>query len=262
MVKKILFILLVSLFAYQGFGQGFAEEARGKKAFNWIRANDITTLDNFIWHGDTIDFNDYSKTFNNIEYVDGWFKFYANDSIVDSVLFTSDVLIQSFELVGDSLYLSLDNGSEAYVDLSSLLNQLDSVTVGYGLTGNGTETDPIELDTSLFETGTLSAPVYRITLPSAQAVADRLTAAVPGTNYPSSWVLSVDTDPIHLVIEHGLGRRVADVSVFTLNGTEERRLVPGATAYSNFYTTDDNTLVIESFSTVQTQVVIYIVFGP
>jgi len=101
---------------------------------------------------------------------------------------------------------------------------------------------------------------YWISLPSASTVADRIAAAVPGTDYPASWILTPGSSAIDLNVNHGLSERVSSVTVFAVNGTAEIQLYNTA-AFSGIATLDENNLLIQSLSTVQRRIKIYINFA-
>lgn len=102
--------------------------------------------------------------------------------------------------------------------------------------------------------------VYTIHLPSAATVANRCSGAVEGTDYPTGWVISADTNPIDLKVVHGLNRRVASVTVSYEDGSIHRQLFDNA-AYSGIFTSDVNTLIIESLATITSPINVYIVFA-
>lgn len=101
--------------------------------------------------------------------------------------------------------------------------------------------------------------VFSINLPAASSIYDRIQGAT--SEDMNGWTLTEISGTKHININHGLGRRVASVTVCSVDGTEERRLIPGNTAYMNWYTTDENNLVIETLCQAPIQIVIYIVFN-
>ena len=101
--------------------------------------------------------------------------------------------------------------------------------------------------------------VFSITLPTSTTVAGRIAAAVSGTDYPAGWTLAAGGSPIDIDITHGLGRRVAYVSVFAVTGTEEQQLFNTA-AYNGIITTTTSILRIQSLATIQKEIRIYIIF--
>lgn len=98
-----------------------------------------------------------------------------------------------------------------------------------------------------------------ITLPSDTTVAGRIAGAIEGTDYPTGWVLTAGSNPVDIDINHGTGKRVKEVTIFSVNGTEERILL-GNAAWSGFLTPDANNLRIESLATINTTIKIYITF--
>lgn len=104
-----------------------------------------------------------------------------------------------------------------------------------------------------------SQVVAEITLPSASTVAGRIAAAVAGVDYPTGWVLTVGVSPTDIVITHNTNRRVANVSVCAITGTEEQALFNTA-AYNGWKTPDLSSLLIQSLATIQKQIKIYMIF--
>ncbi len=102
---------------------------------------------------------------------------------------------------------------------------------------------------------------YTITLPSATTVQGRVDLAVPGVDYPSGWTLGADgITPADLVITHLLNKRIADVTVFSVDGTAERLLLPPAN-FAGIMAPDLTTLKIESLATIQAPIVIHLIFS-
>lgn len=101
--------------------------------------------------------------------------------------------------------------------------------------------------------------VYTITLPTSTTVAGRIAGAVEGTDYPTGWVLAAGSSPVDIDIEHSLSRRVASVTVFAVDGTQEQQLFNTA-AYNGVLTSDADNLTIASLATIQKEIKIYIVF--
>lgn len=111
-----------------------------------------------------------------------------------------------------------------------------------------------------YESGSSAQTVFSVRLPSASTVAGRIALAVEGTDYPTGWVLTAGASVVDINIAHGLGRRVANVTVFTeTTGTIEQQLFNTA-AYNGIQTLDVNNLLVQSLATIQKAIVIYIVF--
>lgn len=115
-------------------------------------------------------------------------------------------------------------------------------------------------DTEIARIAGLKQEVYTIHLPSAATVANRCSGAIEGTDYPTGWVISADTNPIDFKVVHGLNRRVASVTVTYEDGTIHRQLFDNA-AYSGIFTPDANTLIVESLATITSPINVYIVFA-
>jgi hypothetical protein len=62
------------------------------------------------------------------------------------------------------------------------------------------------------------------------------------------------------MINHGTNKRVAMVTIFAIDGTQEQQLFNTA-AYNGIITPDLNNLKIQSLSTIQRQIAIYIIFN-
>ena len=91
----------------------------------------------------------------------------------------------------------------------------DTLTPEIVLTSFTTD-DLSEGTTNLYGNNATLKPVQAITLPAYASVALRASNAVAGTDYPTGWVLSAGTSEYDLLITHGLGRKVTDVSVFEI----------------------------------------------
>ena len=102
--------------------------------------------------------------------------------------------------------------------------------------------------------------VFYVTLANSTTVAGRIAAGVtygPGTE---SWILAAGTSPVDLVITHNFGRRVADVTVWAIDGTQEQKLLNTA-SNNGLITPDANTLRIQSLATIQKAIKIHIIFN-
>ena len=99
--------------------------------------------------------------------------------------------------------------------------------------------------------------IYEISLPSSTTVAGRIAGAIEGVNYPDGWVLTPGVSPVDLLINHGLNRRIANVSIFAVTGTEEQQLFNTA-AHNGIKTPTVNELLIQSLATINKQIKIYI----
>jgi hypothetical protein len=249
-MKKALIILF--LFA------SIAMSDNRQKSFSWIRSQDITNTRHFIWQGDTIDFTNISGNITDVDIdSNGYFRFYSDTVLIDSVYLDYTQSIDTFLISGDSVYLKISGDELKYLDISSLTSKLDTVAHGSNLSGQGTADDPLELDSTII--ASIMKSVYSITLPSSTTVAGRCSGAVEGTDYPSGWTIEADSNPVDLKVTHGLNRRVASVTVFSSQGEEQRQLF-GNAAYSGVLTQSDTVLVVESLATIQKEIVVYITF--
>lgn len=103
--------------------------------------------------------------------------------------------------------------------------------------------------------------VYEIFLSAESTVQGRVDLASAGTDYPTGWSMSAYIDNAHdLYIEHNLGKRIIDVKVYTVDGDSERLLYFNS-AYSGILAIDNNTLLIEGLATIETDIVIHLIFA-
>lgn len=108
--------------------------------------------------------------------------------------------------------------------------------------------------------GAAKQVVFTLTLPNAVSVAARVAGMVETTDYPTGWVIAADSNPIDLKITHGLGRRIVDATVFSVDGVSERKLY-GNSAYSGILASTDDVLIIESLATIQADIVLHLIFS-
>jgi len=125
-------------------------------------------------------------------------------------------------------------------DLSFLINSVVDFTVS--LEGRYALSSEVKQD------------VYEMTLPASTTVAGRIS----GATLPSGW--SIAADGVDLVVTHNEGRRVAYVSVFAVDGTQEQQLFDTA-AYNGIITADTNTLRIQSLATINKVIKVYTLFA-
>jgi len=98
-----------------------------------------------------------------------------------------------------------------------------------------------------------------ILLPAYGTVGDRINNSVEGVNYPTGWVLSIGTNPVDLIITHNQNKRIIDVKIWAVNGTEEQQLV-GTVAHNGLITPNANSLKIQSLATLAKPIRIYIIW--
>ena len=105
--------------------------------------------------------------------------------------------------------------------------------------------------------------LWSITLPSNTTVAGRCAGAVEGVDYPTGWTLTAGDSEYDLLVTHGMTRPNADVTVFSIDGSNnERILVPFSSAYTGIYVpAAKNSIVIEGLSTKETKLRINIIFA-
>jgi len=115
--------------------------------------------------------------------------------------------------------------------------------------------------TNLYFTEARAQRSISITLPSAGSVAARIAAAVEGVDYPTGWVLVAGTSPVDLLITHNLGRVLNGITVFSIDGlNQERLLVPFSNAYSGILAPNTNSVLIEALSDITTKLRINVTF--
>jgi hypothetical protein len=101
-----------------------------------------------------------------------------------------------------------------------------------------------------------------ITLPPAATVQQRCNAAIEGTDYPAGWTISAGYNPNDLAIYHNQNRYVANVNVGSINEISGQiRMLIGTAAYSGILEVDKSNLTIENLATVETEIVITIIFA-
>lgn len=253
-MKKLTLILFIFI-SVLSFGQ-----AR-EQSITWLRVEDITNTRHFIWQGDTIDFEGINEPITSIEKEfegdDLYLKFYRGTEILDSVLWDYIQTVDTFKIEGDSILIKITDDDLQYLNIESLTSQLDTVAHDSTLIGQGTADSPLKVDSTIISS--IMQNVYSISLPFASTVAGRCSGAVEGTDYPTGWTLEAGSNPVDLKITHGLGKRVASVTIFSVNGDEERQLFDNA-AYSGIITLSNDILRIESLATIQKEITIYIVF--
>jgi hypothetical protein len=248
-MKKLLFVLLFTAMVFAGFSQ--------KRYIPWLQSDTIVNTYDFIWRGDAIDFSKFGDVIDGVTVEDNYIKFYSGTDIIDSIYWDYYQDVDTLMIIGDSLLLKLTDSDMNYLPVGQFNSKMDTVVTDSTLTGLGTVASPLSID-SLILSSTMKT-VYSIRLPSSTTVDGRITGAAEGTDYPTGWVLESGTNPVDLDVTHGMGRRVASVTVFSIDGTQEQQLF-GNAAFSGIFTPDSNTLKISSLATIQKAIKIYILF--
>lgn len=96
-------------------------------------------------------------------------------------------------------------------------------------------------------------PIQEMQLPASGDVAGRVSGAV----LPSGW--SIAASGVDLIVTHGLSKRVMDVKIYAVTGTEEQQLRNTASD-NGIVTTDTDTLKIQSLATINKVLKVYISF--
>lgn len=103
--------------------------------------------------------------------------------------------------------------------------------------------------------------VYSIRLDSGSTVANRISALVEGTDYPTGWVLS--DDDAALVITHNLDRVCVDVKVKSELISGNLVTLMGSVAYATLTDeldgTEFNSIRLDALATVNTDLYLYII---
>ena len=270
-MKKLIFILLLLI--------GLAAAGQQKQSITWLRVEDITNTRYFIWQGDTIDFSftvdslvllksdstlyvtithlldsisaakDYADQvagagIDSMTVIDNIIRLYFNEEVIasDTIFYINDSTWVNLSIT-DTLFLAGDT--------------ITGIQKYEGAEGNDTLATKAYVDNAA--SGALSQKIFTVRLPAGSTVAERCAGAVEGTDYPTGWTLEAGTNPVDIKITHGLGKRVAYVSVFSVDGTQERQLF-GNAAYSGILTETENILRVESLATINKAISIYIVF--
>jgi hypothetical protein len=107
----------------------------------------------------------------------------------------------------------------------------DATEVEAALAEVKTQANATDAAITAMGTGTLQTP-YRIDLTAQSSVAARVAAAVETTDYPTGWVLAANST-VNLLITHTLtGRKLSNVNIFEIDGSNERLLTPFNSAFT------------------------------
>jgi hypothetical protein len=98
---------------------------------------------------------------------------------------------------------------------------------------------------------------FTIILPAQTSIPARLLGEV---TLPDGWSLAADTNPADLKIMHGLQRRIAHVSIYSVDGPAER-LEIGNAAYSGIIAPSNEILIIEALATIVAPIIIHLTFA-
>ena len=103
--------------------------------------------------------------------------------------------------------------------------------------------------------------LFSITLPAGGNVASRVSGAVSGVDYPSTWTLAADgINPADLNITHNLGKRLAFCNIYSVSDGSDRLLI-GTAAYSGLVVPSTSLCKIESLATFASQIRIHLIFS-
>lgn len=177
---------------------------------------------------------------------------------------------------------SIQTGLLSDTDWNTFNNKLDSFTPGNLLSFNGTTlnvdsnvlpaNDDVTSASSTWSSNKIQSvingtgeeslgKVYTIRLASGATVAQRLIGLVEGTDYPTGWVLSADSNA--LVITHNLATLASIVKVFSKNGTtSDVTELQGNVAYATFtnkYGTGYDVIRLDALATITTELYLKII---
>jgi hypothetical protein len=116
-------------------------------------------------------------------------------------------------------------------------------------------------DTEIARLLTLKQNVYTINFTSSSSdIGVRCAAAIETTDYPTGWTLAAAANPNDLQITHNLARKIAMVSVFYMDGTEQILLM-GNLGYTGVSATSTSILVVKGLSTKAFPLVVQLIFA-
>lgn len=207
---------------------------------------------------------------NNILVYSG--SFWVNSTMADAGIATVGMLANYQPLDDDLTAIAALTGSIGVlrktaentwtIDADAYLKGADATDVP--LSSGQTEFVADNVEDALVEVkndaATSPGTVISVHLPSAGTVQGRIDLAQSGVDYPAGWVLTIGVSDVDLNINHGLGKRVANVTVFSISGDEEQLLLDTA-AHNGITTLDINNLLIQSLATVTSAIKIYINFA-
>lgn len=166
---------------------------------------------------------------------------------------------------GLSTFLEYSGGllyyNEGRLDHDSLLN--------YNINQHRVLNDSVISSTTLWSSSKIASmftsdanKVYTIRLNAGSTVAQRISGLTAGVDYPTGWTLS--GNDVNLIIQHNLDELVADVFVYSKNGsTSDVVKLTGNVAYStltNVYSAGDyDSIRLDALATIQTELYIKII---
>lgn len=178
--------------------------------------------------------------------------------LVDGTNYNQDLSIYvekilNYSLVPVDLILKIHDPFAA--DEAAVIQAILDAIAALVLTDNNyTDEDKAKLDG-------LNQDVFTINFTSAsKSVGTRCAAAIETIDYPTGWVLAPSANPNDLEITHTLGRKIAGVTVFYMDGTEQILLM-GSLGYTGVSAPDTNTLVIKGLSVKEFPLTIQLIFA-
>lgn len=261
-MKKIITLILAMLCVFISYSQWDNIQRDKLMADSAMIANL-----HFIWRSDTIDFTDLmsgeiiSKGDSTIIFVTPtqMAAYVAATAGHDQVTLNQSAIDGGVSLTGQEISFQqvseMVNGYLNYGDYSSFLLKMDSVFTDETIVGKGTQADPLGVDQALIENSLQT--VFTLELPQSQSVGGR----VSGATLPDGWTIAAGTNTADLKVTHNLNRGIANVSVWSIDGTS-RRPLGGNAAFSGLYAPDKNELLIEGFATIQTALTVQLIFAP
>jgi len=277
-MKKLQLILLALILSFGAFADNYTKLSRNRIVADTLRANYWLII-----NGDTLHSISPSEG-QIIKFIGGKYVNSNPDALAaDSMVFnkingvlniyknglatlqdTLDGRYPTFADLQDTL--SLGYLSKIEYDPANIAMQVVGTTATQTLTNKTLTTPGIANFTSAqhdhssaAQGGILASDIIAISLPSASTVAARISGAISGVDYPSGWVLAAGVSPVDLSIAHNLNRRVANVTVVAITGTEEQALFNTA-AFNGWKTPNVNSLLVQSLATITKPIKIYILF--
>jgi len=180
-----------------------------------------------------------------------------------------------FSLKLDAFSTARNPGLLTFLDYNSGIlyyneGRLDhNLLLNYDIDQHRTLNDAITSSTTLWSSSKIASmfasdtnKVYTIRLNAGSTVAQRISGLTAGVDYPTGWTLSYND--VNLIIQHNLDKLVADVFVYSKNGsTGDVVKLTGNVAYStltNIYSGGDyDSIRLDALATIQTELYIKII---
>jgi hypothetical protein len=150
-------------------------------------------------------------------------------------------------------------------DAVNVQQLIDSIAAATGISGTDpalVQSDTLNLVTThtylrdFIDSTGIKKYVYTISLGAGSKISDRLAASTA----PDGWTLTAGSNDIDLKIEHNLGRRMVNATVWS-NLSGNYQLLVNSAGFTSLTTSDDNNATIKSLATeVTTPLKVYVFF--